>query len=101
MRVVRWFGLFTLFGFAAGLLAAAPAGAQGSGSDVGGGHGAILSRTEGMIAPSGPVSPSSLESFWTSVQVVFGRHRLPIWTRARELGGANPACLQTRKRAAR
>ena len=101
MRVITWFGLFMLFGFAAGLSAAAPAGAQGSGSDVGGGSGASLSRTEGMIAPSGLLSPATLESFWMSAQVVFARHRFPVWTRAQELGTGSAAYLPPRKRATR
>jgi len=100
MRVVRWFALFTLLGFAAGLSAAAPARAQGSGTDVGGGSGATLSRTEGTIAPARPLAPATLEPFWMSVQTVFGRYPFPIWARARELGGGNAAYLPPRKRAA-
>ena len=99
MRVITCFGLF-LFGFAAGLIAVAPAGAQGSGSDVGGGSGAILSRTEGTVAPARPLAPASLEPFWMTVQTVFGRYRFPTWARARELSGGNPAYLPPRKRAA-
>ena len=100
MRVLKWFSLFTLLGFAAGLAAAAPAGAQGSGSDVGGGSGATLTRTEGAIAPARPLAPGSLEPFWMSVQTVFSRYSFPIWTRARELSGRNLACLLPRRRAA-
>jgi hypothetical protein len=101
MRVTKWFCLFTLVGFAAGLSAAAPAGAQGTGSDSGGSS-ATLSRTEGgSIVPSAAPAPAALEPFWTSVQVVFARHRFPIWTRAKELGAGSAAWLPPRKRAAR
>jgi len=102
MRVIKWFGLFTLLGFAVALAAAAPARAQGSGSDVGGGSGATLARIEGgAIVPSSPVAPSILETYWTSVQMTFARHRFPSWTRARELGGGSAAWLPPRKRATR
>ena len=99
MRVIKWFGLFTLLGFAAGLTAADPAGAQGSGTDVGGGSGAALSRTEGTIAPPRPLVPMSLDPFWMGVQTVFGRYRFPSWARARELSRGDAAYLPPRKRA--
>ena len=98
MRNVKWFCLLTLLGFAAGLSTAAPARAQGSGSDVGGGSAATLSRTEGAISPARPLGPATLESFWASVQTVFVRYRFPTWARARELGGGNTAYLPARKR---
>jgi hypothetical protein len=89
-----------LLGFAVGISAAAPASAQGSGSDAGGGHGAILSRPEGAITPTGPLAAASLEPFWTSVKTAFGRYRFPIWARVRDLGGTNAAYLPPRKRVA-
>ena len=100
MRFRPMFTPFTLLCLAATLCAAAPAKAQGSGSSIGGGSGATLSRTEGAASRPGMLSPAAVEPLWSTVQSILGRYRLPGWTRTRELGGGSPAALPTRKRAA-
>ena len=105
MRVVGLLCFLALAGFALGFVSAGPAAAQGSGSDVGGGSSAILTRSEGTTSPPRMVVPAAFGELRMSLRLAYARFGSPSWLRTQWLVLADPAAdhayALTRRRVAR
>ena len=94
MRVIGWFIFFVLLGFGAGLAFTSTAGAQGSGSDPGGGSSAGLAR----ILEDGDAQPrrivrSNFQDLALGLTFAFDRHRFLGWASSRALGDVGAGSL--------